>query len=264
MSKFYHINNEDEIVKALDEKYNIISLIVNDFIRYINIIPDEDHSKINDKTIYEGIYPHQINIEERLDLLFIFVRGEYTHYTLKIESKHIEMLYKLLKQQQFNNELQRLLISLSRNLKYIDNETITTFYKDILLNPNEFDIINFTDLYTLNIIKDLFFKINHDNNSIIRFGKKIRVVDQNIEGFDLLFDILVNNKTSIIQKQISQLLCDLCLYLKDYKSDFHEKYWASFIDKIINLLIKLNNVSSRIFCTFACERVTRVCSMGKT
>ena len=88
-----------------------------------------------------------MNIHERLDLIFIFVRGEFTKYRIKIESKHIEQLYKLFKPKKFQKEMQKLLNFLSRNLKYIENETIKSFYKDILLNPNEFGIINFNDLY---------------------------------------------------------------------------------------------------------------------
>lgn len=238
--KFYEQKEGEEIVKKLDDKYHIISLIVNDLISYIDKLPKEEDFVINDTEIYEGIYSHKINIEERLDLIFIFVKGEHIDYSLKIESEHIEKLYKLFKPKKFKKEMERLLNSLSRNLIYIDNETIKSFYKDILLNPKEFDIINFTDLYTLNIIIDLFYKINHDNNMIIGYGKKLRVIGQSIEGFDLLFDILINNKNRIIQGKICNLLCDLCLNLKDYKTT-PEKYWQFFINKITNLFIKVNN-----------------------
>ena len=238
--KFYEQKEGEEIVKKMDDKYHIISLIVNDLISYINKLPKEEDFVVNDNEIYEGIYSHKINIEERLDLIFIFVKGEHIDYSLKIESEHIEKLYKLFKPKKFKKEMERLLNSLSRNLIYIENETIKSFYNDILLNPNEFDIINFTDLYTLNIIIDLFYKINHDNNMIIGYGKKLRVIGQSIEGFDLLFDILVNNKNRIIQEKICKLLCDLCLNLKDYKTN-PEKYWQFFIDKITNLFIKVNN-----------------------
>ena len=238
--KFYEQKEGEEIVKKLDDKYHIISLIVNDLISYIDKLPKEEDFVINDTEIYEGIYSHKINIEERLDLIFIFVKGEHIDYSLKIESEHIEKLYKLFKPKKFKKEMERLLNSLSRNLIYIDNETIKSFYKDILLNPKEFDIINFTDLYTLNIIIDLFYKINHDNNMIIGYGKKLRVIGQSIEGFDLLFDILINNKNRIIQGKICNLLCDLCLNLKDFKTN-PEKYWQFFIDKITNLFIKVNN-----------------------
>jgi len=238
--KFYEQKEGEEIVKKLDDKYHIISLIVNDLISYIDKLPKEEDFIINENEIYEGIYSHKINIEERLDLIFIFVKGELIDYSLKIGSEHIEKLYKLFKPKKFKKEMERLLNSLSRNLIYIDNEAIKSFYNDILLNPKEFDIINFTDLYTLNIIIDLFYKINHDNNMIIGYGKKLRVLGQNIEGFDLLFDILVNNKNRIIQEKICKLLCDLCLNLKDYKTN-PEKYWQFFIDKITNLFIKVNN-----------------------
>ena len=238
--KFYEQKEGEEIVKKLDDKYHIISLIVNDLISYIDKLPKEEDFVINDNEIYEGIYSHKINIEERLDLIFIFVKGEHIDYSLKIGSEHIEKLYKLFKPKKFKKEMERLLNSLSRNLIYIENEAIKSFYNDILLNPKEFDIINFTDLYTLNIIIDLFYKINHDNNMIIGYGKKLRVLGQNIEGFDLLFDILVNNKNRIIQEKICNLLCDLCLNLKDYKTT-PEKYWQFFIDKITNLFIKVND-----------------------
>ena len=238
--KFYEQKEGEEIVKKLDDKYHIISLIVNDLISYIDKLPKEEDFIINENEIYEGIYSHKINIEERLDLIFIFVKGEHIDYSLKIGSEHIEKLYKLFKPKKFKKEMERLLNSLSRNLIYIENETIKSFYNDILLNPKEFDIINFTDLYTLNIIIDLFYKINHDNNMLIGYGKKLRVLGQNIEGFDLLFDILVNNKNRIIQEKICKLLCDLCLNLKDYKTN-PEKYWQFFIDKITNLFIKVNN-----------------------
>ena len=239
-------NDDDEeyYVKKLNTKYNIISLIINDLIRYINILPSEDNFIVNEKEIYEGIYPHKLNIEERLSLIFIFVKGEFSNYSLKIESEDLKQLFKLFKPNKYKKEMEKLLNYLSRNLKYIENETIKAFYKDILLNKNEFDIINFTDLYELNLIKDLFYKINHDNNMIIGNRRKMRVVGENIEGLDLLFEILINNKNRIIQSEICHLLSDLFLNLKDYKSDFTEKYWKFFIEKIVNLLINLNNINN--------------------
>ena len=95
--KFYEQKEGEEIVKKLDDKYHIISLIVNDLISYINKLPKEEDFVVNDNEIYEGIYSHKINVEERLDLIFIFVKGEHIDYSLKIESEHIEKLYKLFK-----------------------------------------------------------------------------------------------------------------------------------------------------------------------
>ena len=231
-------NSKDGVIKQLNEKYNIITLIVNDLERYINIFPKDENYKIDDSKIYEGIYPHKINIEERLDLIFMFNR--YKQYEIEINIDDFKKLYKLFKPKVFKKEMLKLLNRFSRNLSYFKKDTIQLFYKDILLNPDEFDIINFEDLNALNIIKDIFYKINHDNNSLIGKGKKLRVIKQPIEGLDFLFDILIKNRNKLIQIDLSRLLCDLCLNLYDYKDDFAQKYWKFYIDKIEKLLVKID------------------------
>ena len=51
-------------LKELDQKYNIILLLIDDLIRYISLLPPD----FSEEKIYEGIYPHSINIEQRLKL----------------------------------------------------------------------------------------------------------------------------------------------------------------------------------------------------
>lgn len=136
--------------------------------------------------------------------------------------------------------MQKLLNAFSRNLHYFKKETIQSFYKDILLNPDEFDIVNFEDLNTLNLIKDIFYKINYDNTSLLGKGKRLRVISQSIEGLDFLFDILIKNKNKFVQLDLGRLLCDLCLNLYEYKTDFAQKYWKFYIDKIEKLLVKID------------------------
>ena len=67
-------NSKDIVIKQINQKYNIISLIVNDLVRYISILPKDEKTKIDEAKIYEGIYPHKQNIEERLDLILLFNR----------------------------------------------------------------------------------------------------------------------------------------------------------------------------------------------
>ena len=231
-------NSKDSVIKQINQKYNIITLIVNDLERYINILPKDENTKIDDAKIYEGIYPHKINIEERLDLIFMFNR--YKQYEIEINIEDFKKLYKLFKPKLFKKEMQKLLNRFSRNLNYFKKATIHSVYNDILLNPNEFDITNFEDLNALNIIKDIFYKINHDNNTLLGKGKKLRVIKQSIEGLDFLFDILIKNQNKIIQIDLSRLLCDLCLNLYDYKEEFSQKYWKFYIDKIEKLLVKID------------------------
>ena len=54
------------LLKNFDKRYDIVPLLMEDLIRYLNILP----SNFSDNNIYEGIYPHHINIEERLKLIF--------------------------------------------------------------------------------------------------------------------------------------------------------------------------------------------------
>ena len=236
--KLYETNSKEKVLKKLNEKYNIITLIVNDLTRYISILKIDENSKIDNMKIYEGIYSHKINIEERLDIIFIFNR--YKQCDIKLDTENLKKLYKLFRRKVFKKEMQKLLNIISKNLNFIDKDTIHDFYKDIILNPEEFDLVNFEDLNALSLIKDLFYKINYDSNILIGTEKKLRLISQNIQGLDFLFDILINNKNKFVQREISYILCRLCLYLYDYKSDFPKKYWKFFIDKIEELLIKLN------------------------
>ena len=236
--KLYESNTKEKVIKKLNEKYNIISLIADDLMRYVSILKLDENSKLDNMKIYEGIYPHKINIEERLDIIFIFNR--YKQCDINIDTENLKKLYKLFRKKEFKKEMQKFLNILSKNLNFIKKETIHDFYKDIILNPEEFDLINFEDLNALSLIKDLFYKINHDSNTLLGSEKKLRLINQNIEGFDFLFDILINNKNKFVQREISHILCRLCLNLYDYKSDFPQKYWKFFIDKIEDLLIKLN------------------------
>ena len=238
LSKLFNSNLKEKVFKIINEKYNIIQLIINDLIRYINLLQKEKISSIDETKIYEGIYPHKSNIEERLDLIFLFNR--YKDFGLKFEKDNLKQLYKLFKPKIFKKEMQKLLNIISKNSQVIEKDIIHSFYNDIIINPDEFDIVNFEDLNALSLIKDLFYEINHDSNTIVGSGKKLRVIKQEIEGLDFIFDILINNKNKIIQRDISRLLSNLCLNLHDYNSDFPKKYWKFFIDKIEELLIKLD------------------------
>ena len=238
LDKLYDTNVKEKVIKKINEKYDIISLIVNDLIKYINNLQIDENSKTEESKIYEGIYPHKSNIEERLDIIFIFNR--YKQLNIKIDIDNVKKIYNLFKPKKFKMEMQKFLNNITKNLRFIEKETIHSFYKDIITNPEEFDIKNFEDLNALNLIKDLFYKINHDKNTLKGSEKKLRVVSQEIEGFDFLFDILINNKNKFIQRNISKLLCNLCLNLYDYKSDFPQKYWKFYMDKIEGLLVKLD------------------------
>ena len=61
---FKNRNPKELYLRYLDDKYDIITLFINDLIRYIsNIQKDDINFKFDDYKIYEGIYIHSINIK---------------------------------------------------------------------------------------------------------------------------------------------------------------------------------------------------------
>ena len=49
-----------------------MTLLVNDLVRYMELLPSNYTNEKYKEQIYEGIYPHYINIEQRLKIISIF------------------------------------------------------------------------------------------------------------------------------------------------------------------------------------------------
>ena len=77
---------ELNIFEKLDNKYKIFNLIINDLIRYTNIIKEQNITPTPDD-IYEGIYSFKENIEQRFIIIFFFARGNTLNKGIKLESK---------------------------------------------------------------------------------------------------------------------------------------------------------------------------------
>ena len=234
-------DNDGEILSELDNKYNIISLIINDLIRYVNKVKSSlDEKKIeNDykNEIFEGIYPYSTNISFRLKILFLFV-----DFGLYINEIHISKINSLFKSDQFKNERFLFFREITNNIYYIDINTLQQVFNKIFENNKEFDKNNFNDEDTINLILELFIYINLLKETIIDDTKTKRVnkkIDQ-LVGFNFLFDILISNKAHLIRNKLCNILSHLCLYISNYQKDFCKKYWNRYINKIIDLLILCN------------------------
>ena len=232
-------NEEKNIFEKLDKKYSILNLIINDLIRYLNIIKEKNDIPNQDK-IYEGIYPHDINIKKRFEALFFFVKGNKNNKGLKIESKeHLEKIYSNLNHPLLNKELDKFFIIFTINIKNIEKEILNEFLTNIIENKDKFDISKFTSYRILLFIYKTFLSINKNEGIIYFDSKKEKVKKDEIKKLDLLFDILIKNKNFEVQNKICDLLTSLCLNLYDYKTDFCQKYWNNFIQKITTLFQKL-------------------------
>ena len=226
----------------LDEKYDILTLLVNDLIRYMKLLPsDYTNEKCIDK-IYEGIYPHNINIEQRLKIIFYFFKKNLNNYGLNIKGKkHIEKIYQIFKYEKYKEEQKKFYEIFTRNIDEIDDLILEEFFKDILQNKNEFNLKQINDNESINLIIQIFKKVNENKGSLFDDGRNIRIeAGEQIEGFDMLFDLLTQNSDKNVQNKISQLLCDLCLSFKDYNNPKISDYWKTYFKKIT---VYLDNIS---------------------
>ena len=233
---FNEINEEEgEMISELDKKYDIISLITNDLIRYVSkvseIIKNNDNYK---NEIYEGIFPYSKNISIRLEILFFFV-----NFGLLINEKdHIIKIYTLFQSKNLEGEKNLFFREIASNIDFINNETLKKIISEIFQNNSLFDKSTFKDENAFNLIQELFVNINLNNESLIDDTKAIKVnkdLDK-LEGIDFLFDILISNKNHIIQNKLCKLLSTYCLFLSNYRNNFCTKYWNNYINKITNLM----------------------------
>ena len=234
--KEYH---EEKIFQKLDKKFSIFNLIIDDLNRYIKIIIDKNETPKPNK-IYEGIYPHNTNIEQRFKFIFFFVKGNSSNEGLEIDSKnHLEKIYTILNHPLLNKELFKFFYIFNIHLKYFSNEILNDFLDNVIYNKNKFDLSNFTNNEMLLFIKNSIIKINKEEGVLYFDSKNTRVKKIEIIKINLLFEILINNNNSEIQNNICDLLTKLCLNVYDYKTDFCQKYWNNYIEKITNLFEKL-------------------------
>ena len=230
---------EGEIISLLDNKYDIISLIINDLVRYVTKVNKISNKKENYKNeIFEGIYPYIKNISIRLKLLFFFV-----NFGLLINvENHIGKIYSLFKSEEFKDEKLLFFRELSNNIDYISIETQKSIFYEIFQNSQQFDKSNFEEIDTFNLIKELFININIYKGSIIGDAKGIKVTKDldKLEGINFLFEILISNRNHFIRNKLCKILSKYCLYLSYYNNDFCNKYWNNYIDKITDLLYICN------------------------
>ena len=231
-------------LKALDEKYDIITLLVNDLVRYMEILPSE----YSNEKIYEGIYPHNINIEQRLKLIFYFFKKSENNYGIIIKGKkHIEKIYQIFKLKQYKEERKKFYEIFTRNMNEIDDLILIEFFRDILQKKEELNLKEINDNESINFMIQIFKKVNENNGNFLYDGRKIRIDNiSNIEGFNLLFDLLTQNPDKNVQNKISELLCTLCLSFKDYNNPKIPEYWKTYFKKINLYLDNINKSQDKI------------------
>ena len=238
-------NNLNVNLKSLDQKYNIILLLIEDLIRYMSLLPEN----FSDEKIYEGIYPHSINIEQRLKLIFYFFKKSSGNYGLNLsDKKYIEKLFKIFSSDKYKKDLNKFYEIFSKNINEIDDKILSDFFAYLLQDKSELDIKTINNKESINFIIKIFTSININKKSIYHDGRTIRVDGAvPIEGFDMLFDLLTQNPNNEVQNSISELLCTICISFKDYsKEEIIQNYWKKYYNKIIPYLDNIKKSHDKV------------------
>ena len=237
-----------ENLKNLDQNYNIIDLIINDLVRYMNLLPNDYSNEKGKDTIYEGIYPHKTNIEQRLKLIFYFYKKRENNYGLILKGKkHIEKIYSIFNSEKFKEEQKIFYEIFTKDIDEIEDLLLIEFFKEILQNKNKFNLKKINDNESINLVIQTFIKVNENKGVLLFDGRNIRIEQgSKIDGINMLFDLLMQNKDRNIQNKISQILCDICICFKDYNNPNISDYWESYFNKIINYLNNINNSHDKV------------------
>ena len=129
-------------LQHIHKKNNIFDLIVDDLTNYFMKVDsiennNEDNNNINDfaNTIFQGFYPHSINIEIRIELIFILLNKERN---LEWNFNNFLVLWKCVNQQKFSKDVFfKILFNNINNLSY---QFRSTLFKSIFLNKKLFVI----------------------------------------------------------------------------------------------------------------------------
>ena len=235
-------------IEDLDDKYDIITLIVEELCIYLK--------EKNEGKKQLCLYTDKDNLYKRLDFLFFFQSNVCIDYVLDFKGKeHLQKIYEtfILYSKQ---DMDILYTYIQNNIKNFSEETTIYLFDEILSKEKYFDpsTINEKGFY---LLYEVFEKINtnkikedydedddvsdeEDSQNIfpLVFDTRghLRVRNHLIKGIDIFYDIILTNTNKKVQNKVSSLLSDLCTQLYSYEESFSSSYWKSFIEHLTSFL----------------------------
>lgn len=239
---------KNNMIDLLDNKYDIVTLVVNDIHFYL-----KDKSENNTQF---SLYSDDENLSRRFDFLFFFLSNDYIGWVLDFKGKeHLLVLYETFIEYG-KDQMDILCKYIIDNIKNISEETTIYFFYEIISNTKYFNPSTINEkVYDLFI--EVFEKLNSERIKEDEIDYKdyeklelllypitfdtredIRVNSKEIHGMDILYNILLYNTNKKIQGKICSFLRNLCIQLGDYKEDFSSDYWSCFISTLSSHLLK--------------------------
>ena len=237
----------NQLLKTIHDKKNdtFLDLIINNFNKYyIKVLLNEENKRKSfeeiSNSIFQGLYSHIINLKIRIELLIVLLNKEID---IEMHLDNFTILWNYSIKNDFSKELlYKQLLDNINNFLYTFKKNI---FEKILLDNNLFKIDNmlsftlFTKfMLTINIANGVFILINN---------KDLRVDEKSykaIIGLNKLWNILLYTNNNEIQNQVSSILSNICLNVKNPNSKNSTTFWSNFIQELIQLLnlLKMNEI----------------------
>ena len=240
-------NKYYELLKKIHDNKNntILDLIINNFNKYyIKVYSNEENKKKSfeeiSNFIFQGLYSHIINIKIRIELLIQLLNKEID---IEIHLENFSLLWSYLTKIDYSKEiLYKQLLDNINNFLYTFKKNI---FDTILLDNNLFKIDNMLSfllfkkfMLTINIANGVFILINNKDLRVDEINSK------QIIGLHKLWNVLIYTNNTEIQNQVSNILSDICLNVKNPNSNNSKIFWSNFIGELIQYLnlLKTNEI----------------------
>ena len=233
--------NFKKIFEEFSINYKFFNILIDDMQRYMSYFDEKRDGSQNEKEIvYEGVYNNEINIELRLEFIFMLLFKEK-------KKSNIELFNSFFTCVCFSDNYLKICFfkHLIENINKFDNETIKFLY-DIIISVDSIYQIKDEQSYILyketikivNKMKKNFYYMNNNDLAVISCQSEKQII-----GIDKLWELLINTENKKILEDLENFLCDICLSIRMKKIEDYEAFWREFfsiINSKLDLVMKDN------------------------
>jgi ubiquitin carboxyl-terminal hydrolase 9/24 len=240
--EFPNVKSKKTVMK-MNEMFNLINLILNDFQRYMAKVKEScfEYSKSHGEVphnplnmIFEGFYTHKQNLENRIGTIYFFANANKERGRIALTTEHIEMLWNLLVvNSNYENERNLFIEELRKNCEELDEVNLEYIFQNLITNPEK---MNFSEMnMTSCILFEKFFNLtNFNKNKLFWDGRVYRVGSEDLIGINAIFKMLTEVRANNVRNKLAGQLVRLCCEIKIFNEDFCNKYWTTFMEKIFS------------------------------
>lgn len=247
--EFPNMKSKKTVLK-MNELFNLINLIINDFLRYMEKVKQacyeysKSHGENPNNTfnmIFEGFYNHRQNLENRIGTIYFFANANKERGRIKLTIENIESLWNLLVvNSNYENERNLFIDELRKNFEELDEEIIDFIFQNLITNPdkNKFSEMNMS---FCNLFEKSFNLTNSNKNKLIWDGRVYRVANEDLIGINAIFKMLTEVTTHNVRNKLAGQLVRLCCEIKIFNEEFCTRYWTNFMEKIFSCFFESCN-----------------------